>query len=61
MDVVERSEAYCSDLICVPLPIGLLVSFRGKYDLCAFLMVLKVHVNLMVEIANESLDPIVTS
>jgi hypothetical protein len=50
MDIVERSKAYCSGFIHARLPVGLLVSFRGKDDLCTFWMVLKAWVELMVEV-----------
>jgi hypothetical protein len=48
MDIVERSGAYCNSCICAQLPVGLLVSFREKDDLCAFWMVLKACVDLTV-------------
>jgi hypothetical protein len=50
MDIVERSKAHCSGFICARPPVGLLVSFRGKNDLCAFWTVLKARVELTVEV-----------
>jgi hypothetical protein len=36
MDMVERSGVYCNGFVCAQPPVGLLISFRGKDDLCTF-------------------------
>jgi hypothetical protein len=62
LDMIERFGVHCSGFIHAQLPLGLLGFLRGIDNLCIFLMVLKMYIELMLEVCyNGSSDPTMTS